>query len=97
MDVNLVAVDSPHPWTLEQEGMVEEDAARPSTSTGKGATEMAEKITVYVGYSDGKPIRDEYSPYGIKALAVFTSRRVAKKAFQDVRKATLVLGGEGDE
>ncbi len=48
------------------------------------------KDRVYIGFVDGKPLREPYDPYGVRMIPVFTSRRAARKCFQDVRTFILV-------
>jgi hypothetical protein len=47
-------------------------------------------MRVYVGFTDGKPFRETYEPYGCKTMPVFTSRRAARRCFQDVRAFVLI-------
>jgi hypothetical protein len=53
---------------------------------------MAKKITVWVGFSEYRPMKEAYEPYvGVTAYAVFPSKKMARRAFQDARKATLII------
>lgn len=62
-------------------------------SRNRGGT-MSKTITVYVGYVDGRPAREPFWNYDISYIPVFTSKRAASKAFEDVRRATLVISDE---
>ncbi len=66
----------------------------------RGEMKMDDPIKVYVGFESGSPHRSQHWGYEfadgapVKALAVFTSLRAAKKCFDDVRVARLVLESE---
>lgn len=46
---------------------------------------------VWVGYSDGRPHAYTCEIDGVGCIAVYTSRKEAKKHYQDVRPAVLHL------
>ena len=45
---------------------------------------------IYIGFVEGRPFHEPFPPYGVKIIAAFTSRRAARKCFQDVREFVLV-------